>query len=64
MVQPRVRAGDAVIFMGAATTHGAWAVTGERPRRASLFSYVSRHEALINRPRAVLYIREWEQVPA
>ena len=50
VVQPRVRAGDAVIFMGAATTHGAWAVTGERPRRASLFSYVSRHEALINRP--------------
>ena len=50
MVQPRVRAGDAVIFMGAATTHGAWAVPGERPRRASLFSYVSRHEALINRP--------------
>ena len=49
LVQPRVRAGDVVIFMGSATTHGAWAVAGEKPRRASLFSYVSRHDALINR---------------
>ena len=53
LVQPRVQAGDAAIFMGSATTHAALAVTGTRARRASLFSYVSRHEALINRPAKV-----------
>lgn len=36
-------------FAGSATTHGAWAVTGDKPRRASLYSYLSRHDALINR---------------
>jgi hypothetical protein len=30
LFQTRVSAGDVVIWMGAATTHGAWAVTGER----------------------------------
>ena len=53
VIQPKVNAGDVIIFMGACTTHGAIRVCGERPRRASLFSYVSRHEALINRPAAL-----------
>ena len=52
LVQPKVRKGDVVFFMGSSTPHGAWAVKGERPRRAALFSIVSRHETLINRPAA------------
>ena len=46
LVQPKVSAGDVVFFMGVGTTHGAWAVTGDRPRRCALFAYSSRHEAL------------------
>ena len=47
LIHPRVSAGDAIVFMGAATGHGAWAVgTHGRGRRVAQFSYLSRHEAV------------------
>ena len=47
MIQPRTKAGDVLIFMGAATGHGAWAVGAGRPgRRVALFSYLSAHDAV------------------
>ncbi len=41
----QARAGDVVLFMGAAQTHGAYPWTGSTSRKVALLNFKSRHRA-------------------
>jgi len=47
-IQPTVRAGSMVFFMGGATVHGSvtWSHDAAQPRRCALFNYLSKSTAL------------------